>query len=178
LSLEEKNINSNTIALFPGSRIQEIKKHLPILNQTVKLLKQKNSKLNYILNVPLNIPVSMVKSYIDSSIEVVQKKSSDVFSMSSAAIVTSGTATLECAIANTPFIVIYKTSFVSWIIVKIFLSVPFICIVNLLANKKIIPELIQQKSNPKNISQHLLRIMDNPEKIKMDLLKVKKSFKI
>ena len=173
LSLEEKNINSNTIALFPGSRIQEIKKHLPILNQTVRLLKQKNSKLNYILNVPVNIPVSMVKSYIDSSIEVVQKKSSDVFSMSSAAIVTSGTATLECAIANTPFIVIYKTSFVSWIIVKIFLSVPFICIVNLLANKKIIPELIQQKSNPKNISQHLLRIMDNPEKIKKDLLKVK-----
>jgi lipid-A-disaccharide synthase len=70
--------------------------------------------------------------------------------------------------------VIYKTSFVSWLIAKLFLSVPFICIVNLLANKKIIPELIQRKSNPQNISQQLLSIMNNPENMKNDLLKIKR----
>ena len=174
LLIKEKDIESKTIALFPGSRMQEIKKHLPILNQTAKLLKQKNPKLDFILNVPPNISIDMIQSLVNQNIKVVQKKSSDIFLASSAAIVTSGTATLECAISNTPFVVIYKTSFVSWLIAKLFLSVPFICIVNLLANKKIIPELIQKKSNPQNISQHLLSIMNNPENMKNDLLKIKR----
>tara|TARA_Y100001934_G_C12015869_1_gene614445 strand:- start:355 stop:762 length:408 start_codon:yes stop_codon:yes gene_type:complete len=115
----------------------------------------------------------MVKSFIDSNIEVVQKKSSYIFSNSCAAVVTSGTATLECAIANTPFVVIYKTSFISWIIAKIFLSVPFICIANLLANKKIVPELVQNESNPENILKHLLEVLNKSEEIKSDLLDVK-----
>ena len=173
LLIKDKNIKANTIALFPGSRIQEIQKHLPILNKTAQLLKKKNSQFNFVLNVPANISVNMVKSFIDSNIEVVQKKSSYIFSNSCAAVVTSGTATLECAIANTPFVVIYKTSFISWIIAKIFLSVPFICIANLLANKKIVPELVQNESNPENILKHLLEVLNKSEEIKSDLLDVK-----
>ena len=164
--------NSQTIALFPGSRSQEIKKHLPLLNKTSRVLKEKNPHLNFILNITPGLSKQKIQSLVDKNIKVVQEKSSDVFLKSCGAIVTSGTATLECAITKTPFVVIYKTSFISWLIAKSFLSVPFICIVNLLANKEIIPELVQKEATPQKIANQLLKILNNSKKIKKDLKKV------
>ena len=167
--------NSKTIALFPGSRSQEIKKHLPLLNKTSRVLKEKNPHLNFILNITPGLSKQKIQSLVDKNIKVVQEKSSDVFLKSCGAIVTSGTATLECAITKTPFVVIYKTSFISWLIAKSFLSVPFICIVNLLANKEIIPELVQKEATPQKIANQLLKILNNSKKIKKDLKEVKDS---
>lgn len=172
---KESPDSSQTIALFPGSRPQEIKKHLPLLNKTSQVLKEKNPHLNFILNITPGLSTQKIQPLVDKNIKVVQEKSSDVFLKSCAAIVTSGTATLECAIAKTPFIVIYKTSFISWLIAKSFLSVPFICIVNLLANKEIIPELVQREATPKKIANQLLNILNNSKKMKKNLTKVKDS---
>lgn len=166
---------TKTIALFPGSRSQEINKHLPLLNKTVKILNEKNPELKFVLNITSSFLIDKIQSKVNPNIKVVQKKSSDIFLNSCAAIVTSGTATLECAITKTPFVVIYKTSFLSWFIAKSFLSVPFICIVNLLANKEIIPELIQKDANPNNIANHLLKTINNSKKIKSNLGHIKSS---
>ena len=167
--------NSQTIAFFPGSRSQEIKKHLPLLNRTSQLLKEKNPHLNFILNIAPGLSTQKTQSLVHKNIKVVQEKSSDVFFKSCGAVVTSGTATLECAITKTPFVVIYKTSFISWLIAKSFLSVPFICIVNLLANKEIIPELVQKEATPQKIADQLLKILNNSKKVKKDLKDVKDS---
>ena len=147
----DKHKQPNTVALFPGSRHQEIKKHLPLLNLVAKKLKKERPSLRFIMNISPSHSIEEVQSQLVSDIRVVQKNSSDVFMSCSAAVVTSGTATLECAITETPFIVIYKASLLSWLIAKFLLSVPFICIVNLLANKEIVPELVQGDASVLNI---------------------------
>ena len=118
------------------------------------------------MNISPGQSIEKVQSQLIPDISVVQKNSSDIFMSCSAAVVTSGTATLECAITETcifkklmknkPLVVIYKASFFSWLIAKFLLSVPFICIVNLLANKEIVPELIQSDASVINISKKFL----------------------
>ena len=152
----DKHKRPDTVALFPGSRYQEIKKHLPLLNLVAKKLKQKRPNLKFIMNISPGQSIEKVQSQLIPDISVVQKNSSDIFMSCSAAVVTSGTATLECAITETPLVVIYKASFFSWLIAKFLLSVPFICIVNLLANKEIVPELIQSDASVINISKKFL----------------------
>ena len=171
----DKHKRPDTVALFPGSRYQEIKKHLPLLNHVAKKLKQRRPNLRFIMNISPGQSVEEIQSQLIPDISVVQKNSSDIFMSCSAAVVTSGTATLECAITETPFVVIYKASFFSWLIAKFLLSVPFICIVNLLANKEIVPELIQSDANAINISKKILNIIENPKQMKNDLLQVKNS---
>ena len=127
------------------------------------------------MNISPGQSIEKVQSQLIPDISVVQKNSSDIFMSCSAAVVTSGTATLECAITETPLVVIYKASFFSWLIAKFLLSVPFICIVNLLANKEIVPELIQSDASVINISKKILNIIENPKQMKNDLLQVKNS---
>ena len=171
----DKHKRPDTVALFPGSRYQEIKKHLPLLNLAAKKLKQERPNLKFIMNISPTQSIEEVQPHLIPDISVVQKNSSDVFMSCSAAVVTSGTATLECAITETPFVVIYKASFLSWLIAKFLLSVRFICIVNLLANKEIVPELIQRDANVSSISKKILYLIDNPTQMKNDLLQVKSS---
>ena len=71
------------------------------------------------------------------------------------AIVASGTATLECAATKTPMIVIYKMSCLSWFITKRFVKTPFASIVNIIANKKLFPELLQRELTAQNIIKHV-----------------------
>jgi lipid-A-disaccharide synthase len=81
----------------------------------------------------------------------------------SAALVTSGTATLETALAGVPMIVIYKVNRLSYEIGRRLISVPFISLVNLIAGREIVPELIQQETRPEIISAAMRRSFDNPE---------------
>ena len=77
-----------------------------------------------------------------------------------AAISASGTATLECAMANLPTVVCYKMSYLNWILFNLFGKVKYISIVNLIAKKKIIPELIQHKMTSKNIIKKIFPYLD------------------
>jgi lipid-A-disaccharide synthase len=70
-------------------------------------------------------------------------------------IVASGTASLECAVTTKPLIVIYKTSWLSWLITKQFVKIPFACIANILAGEKIIPELLQKDFTVTGLTRHV-----------------------
>ena len=127
-----------SISFFPGSRLQEIRRHVPVINKIIQNLLINNTKLNFIVSLAkgvdpkeLDILAKINNVAIDSS------ESINTFRSSSVSVIASGTATLECALSNTPMIVIYKTSFISWFIAKIFLKIPFISIVNILAKKKL-----------------------------------------
>ena len=76
---------------------------------------------------------------------------------------TSGTATLEGAISNTPLAVVYKTSWLSWIIARLFLRVPFISIINILNKTKLVEEFLQHEANPKNIASYIIKHIENPQ---------------
>ena len=88
----------------------------------------------------------------------------DLLAASDVVLVTSGTATLEVMLHKKPMVIAYKTNWLTYIIVKLMLKVPFIGLPNLLAKKAIVPELIQQRATPKALSQELLALLDSVEK--------------
>ena len=165
----------NTIALFPGSRDQEINKHLPILKKTIAHLKNIDESFSFLLCLAPEINIKNLTRFIDSTGVRVTTNSSEAFQKSAAAIVASGTATLEAAIAQTPTVVIYKTSIISWIIAKCFLSLKFVSMVNILANKEIFKELLQREAQPKKIANEVLLSLKNSKEIINKLSKTTKA---
>tara|TARA_B100000965_G_scaffold8180_1_gene6362 strand:- start:38126 stop:39244 length:1119 start_codon:yes stop_codon:yes gene_type:complete len=165
----------NTIALFPGSRDQEIKKHLPILKKTITYLKSINESFSFLLCLAPEVNIKKLKGFIDSTNVSVTTSSNEAFQKSSAAIIASGTATLEAAIAQTPTVVIYKTSIISWIIAKYFLSLKFVSMVNILANKEVFKELLQRDAQPEKIANEVVLSLKNSEEIINKLSKITKN---
>jgi lipid-A-disaccharide synthase len=93
------------------------------------------------------------------NVRLIENDAYNLLINSKAAVVTSGTATLETALLNVPQVVIYKTSAISYSIAKSFIKVPFISLVNLIAGKKVIKELIQQQMSEELISKELKLLM-------------------
>ena len=143
------------IVLLPGSRQQEIDYHWPIFLKTVSMLNKKMPSVQTVVVKYNNVKLNPVPDHI--KIEVSMRSA---MKYGTAAISSSGTATLECALANLPTVVCYKMSYVNWILFKFFGKVKYISIVNLIANKKIIPELIQHRMTAKNIINKIFPYLD------------------
>ena len=111
-----------------------------------------------------HLPFTLYEQFLSgiSNVEVVIGDMKKVLSCSEAAIVTSGTATLETALLGVPQIVVYKGSSLSYRIAKRLIKVRFISLVNLIADKLLVPELIQVDCNPAKMKEELIRIL-NPE---------------
>ncbi len=143
------------IVLLPGSRQQEIDYHWPIFLKTVSMLNKKMPSVQTVVVKYNNVKLNPVPDHI--KIEVSMRSA---MKYGTAAISSSGTATLECALANLPTVVCYKMSYVNWILFKFFGKVKYISIVNLIANKKIIPELIQHRMTAENIINKIFPYLD------------------
>ncbi len=155
--IEQNNLtNLPIIAILPGSRKQEVKLKLPVMLEAVKDLK------NYqivIAGAP-SLDPSFYSEFIHSeSVKIVHGKTYDLLSTSEAAIVTSGTATLETAILNIPEVVCYKTSGVSYSIAKRLIKIKYISLVNLIMDREVVKELIQHDCNPEKIKYELSLIL-------------------
>jgi lipid-A-disaccharide synthase len=174
--LNYKNQSEKSISFFPGSRLQEIRRHVPIIKKIIEKLLIENTDLTFIVSLTKGID----KKELDilstiNSVLIDTSESINTFNNSSVSIIASGTATLECALSNTPLIVIYKTSFISWFIAKMFLKTPFISIVNILAQKKIVSEYIQYDINIKTICSEIIDLLNNSTSIKKELKKMTKT---
>ncbi len=143
-----------TVALLPGSRPKEIKKHLPLLLKTTRLLRKE--KINFILVKHPGITAELFKEAYTCNIAVIDNIENPAIAYVDAAISSSGTATLELALKKIPAVVIYKTGFLSWMILKNIVKTDYISIVNILAKDRIFPELIQYKATPENIAGQLM----------------------
>ena len=158
------------IVLLPGSRQQEIDYHWPIFLKTVAILNKKTPGVQTIVVKYNNVTLNPVPAHI--KIEVSMRSA---MKYGTAAISSSGTATLECALANLPTVVCYKMSYINWILFNFFGEVKYISIVNLIANKRIIPELIQHKMNPDNLTKKIFPYLDiKSNKRKATIKKYKK----
>ena len=133
------NKEKEIVSLLPGSRAHEINSMLPIF------LTLKNHFQNYefIVAGVKNVNESVYLPALDLNVKVVFSQTYDLLSHSKLAIVTSGTASLECALFNVPQIVCYKTSGISYFIGKTFVNISFISIVNIILKKGVVDELIQ-----------------------------------
>ncbi|MDA9213169.1 lipid-A-disaccharide synthase [Flavobacteriaceae bacterium] len=145
------------IAILPGSRKQEIKK---ILNTVIKIVDYFPDHQFIVAGAP-NIELSYYKSILKNKrIKVIENKSYEILSISTAAIVTSGTATLETALFKVPQVVCYKSSYFSYFIAKLIVNIKYISLVNLIMDQQIVKELIQQDCNKDKIRNELEKILD------------------
>jgi lipid-A-disaccharide synthase len=144
------------IALLPGSRKQELQNMAPVLASVVKKFPQ----LQFVVAAVNNLnPAFYEELAASANVTLVHEDTYNILLNANSAIVTSGTATLETALFKVPQTVVYKTSKLTYWIVKLVIKVPFISLVNLIAGKEVIKELIQEKANTEDISKELTALM-------------------
>lgn len=143
------------VALLPGSRKQELQYMMRAMLDVVRKFPQ----AQFIIAGVSNLPKELYGPARDAGIKVVFDQTYDLLHHASAAVVTSGTATLETALFRIPQVVVYRTSPVSYAIAKRLIQVPFISLVNLIAGQKVVTELIQQDYNVEKLSQELNLIL-------------------
>jgi len=156
------------IALLPGSRDQEIKKILP---EMINIIKNFKNYSFYICAAPSQKRSTYLKYIKDKNIEkvkIVENQTYEILSKSSAALVTSGTATLETALFKVPQVVCYKSSWISIMIGRFLLrNLKYISLVNLILDKEVVKELIQENLNEKNLTSELNKILEGDHRINM-----------
>ena len=156
------------IALLPGSRDQEIKKILP---EMINIIKNFKNYSFYICAAPSQKRSTYLKYIKDKNIEkvkIVENQTYEILSKSSAALVTSGTATLETALFKIPQVVCYKSSWISIMIGRFLLrNLKYISLVNLILDKEVVKELIQENLNEKNLTSELKNILEGENRNNM-----------
>lgn len=145
------------IALLPGSRKQELTNMMHVMLQVVK----KFPNAQFVIAGVDNIGATFYEPAIKAGIKVIYNQTYDLLHHANAAIVTSGTATLETALFRVPQVVVYKTSGISYAIAKRLIRVPYISLVNLIADRKAVAELIQDDYNVEKLSQELNLILSS-----------------
>jgi lipid-A-disaccharide synthase len=145
------------IAILPGSRQQEVK---AMLDKMVKIIPFFPGYRFVIAGVS-NLPAEFYEKFRrENLVEVVYDQTYDLLSNSTAALVTSGTATLETALFKVPQVVVYRASTITYLIVKALIKVKYISLVNLIADKEVVTELIQDNFNQENLKKELRKILD------------------
>ena len=151
------------IALLPGSRKQEIKKTLSVMLSLVDVY----PNYQFVIAGAPSQEYKFYKTFINKqNIRFVPNKTYDLLSVSTAALVTSGTATLETALFKVPQVVCYKGSNISYQIAKRIITLKYISLVNLIMDKKVVTELIQNDFNTKQLKNELDIILDPYERTK------------
>jgi lipid-A-disaccharide synthase len=162
------------VALLPGSRKQEILKKLPIMLQVTPSFESVHFIVAKAPAIELSFYNELLQPYPDVS---VTDRTYELLKTAEAALVTSGTATLETALFAVPEVVCYKGSAISYQIAKRVIRVKYISLVNLIMDKLVVKELIQDELTPSNLTKELNDILFNPDRrkeIEMDYATLKK----
>jgi lipid-A-disaccharide synthase len=170
-------IEHSILVLLPGSRQQEVDRHWPVFLKTVSVLRGFIPDLQIIVGKAPNVKLLNVPDNFR-----VEQNARKAMMVGTAALVSSGTATLECAVEGTPMVVCYKLSSISWLIAKSMTNVNYSSMVNLIANKELVPEFLQNEMKPENIVTALTPLLDTKSKKRETMLdgfdKIRKSLGI
>ena len=159
--------DDRVVGLFPGSRKQEIRRHLPVLLETVKLLRRFQPELKFILAEAPGVPTRLYDKLMQGTAGIVRAfgVSHAILAHANACIVKSGSTTVEAAYYGNPFIVFYQTAPLSYLIGKRIIRVPFIAMANLLAGERAVPELIQHEVTAENLCGAIMPLLNVPSEI-------------
>ncbi|NPA25670.1 MAG: lipid-A-disaccharide synthase, partial [Deltaproteobacteria bacterium] len=155
------------IALIPGSRKGEIRRMLPLMLTTARLYQRRRPESRFLIPVAPSVAPAFIEEFIPDSfrgfVTVRKQPLSRALEDVVFALVTSGTATLETALAEVPMVVLYKVNPFSYELGKRLISVPFISLVNLIAGCQVVPELIQNEALPEKVSAALRSGLDDAD---------------
>ncbi|MEE8409278.1 MAG: lipid-A-disaccharide synthase [Myxococcota bacterium] len=159
------------VALLPGSRRKEVTRHLPMMLAAVQLLKREFPEVHAVIPVASTIPRKLVEDLvrktgqlatIATTITIVDGQATDTLVAADAAVVASGTSTLQAALLGRPMVVVYRVSWLTFQILKRLVNVAHIALVNLVAGRRLVPELIQNDFTVRNLEKELRGILSDP----------------
>jgi len=157
-----------TVALLPGSRPQEVSTNLPVMLDAATRLTL-NRKLQFVVAVAPTIDsrwleTTLLECYVGrATVRTAVHATYDAMQHSEVAVVASGTATLEAALRERPMVVVYRVSALTWLVGKLLVHVPYYSMVNILAKKELVPELMQHDFNAANVATRVEYLLDHPE---------------
>jgi lipid-A-disaccharide synthase len=158
------NPNAKTIGLLPGSRKSEIKYLLPIMLSSAQLLQKHYPELQFVLPLASSLSEKDLSPYLATTnipITITKNQPYDTIQICDAIIAASGTATLEIALLSVPMVIIYKSSFINYLLAKLFLKIPYLGLCNILLQRCIVKELLQYKAKPAAIAKEIITILDD-----------------
>ncbi|MEO5376445.1 MAG: lipid-A-disaccharide synthase [Magnetococcus sp. DMHC-6] len=150
------------VVLLPGSRSGELQRHLEVMVSTCHQLAQRLSKVQFILALAENLSLEEVENF---PWPIRQGMTQELLAASDAALVASGTATLEAALLDAPMVVIYRVNFFTYEIGRRVIQVPFISLANLVVQRELVKERIQKMANPDLLADDLFTLLTDSEQI-------------
>jgi len=156
------------IALLPGSRSSEVKSLLPVMMEAAERVVDLIPEAQFVLPMASTVSRGLVDSIIDQFAVDVTVANTYRYNLRAAcdfAWVASGTATLETAFLGVPMIIVYKTSWLTWMIGKRVVNLPYIGLANVVAGERIVPELLQDEATGQNLADRTMQILMNPAQV-------------
>jgi lipid-A-disaccharide synthase len=160
------NLAAPVIGFLPGSRVSEVRSLLPIMLRAGQRLEDRIENIRFVLSCAPSIDAALMRSILDEhplrQVELTDEPVSTLFPKCHLAVVASGTVTLEAAICGTPIIITYAVSPLSYWLGRALIHVDHIGLVNLIAGKRIVPELVQRQATPEAICDAAFGLMSDP----------------
>jgi lipid-A-disaccharide synthase len=171
--------HERVIALLPGSRAHEVQVLMPILLDAAEKLARYQPGTQFLLAQASTIQDNLLQPFLQQSrvpVTVVKEQSSEVLAVSDFGLVKSGTAILQAAVVGTPMVLLYRISSLEWWIASFFKRVEWIGLVNLVAGRSVVPELVQSAATGQRLYEEAVRILDDRvvyDEMKRELAKVR-----
>ena len=182
-SREKYSLNTGvkTIGLLPGSRMNEVNSLLDVMIQAAERIRSELGSCQFLLPIADSINPDLIRHRLGANplgIQLIQGETYDVMNSCDTLIIASGSATLEAGILGCPMVIVYKLNPLTYWLARLWIKIPFVGLVNIVAGEGVVPELIQHKVTAENISSEVLAMLRTPEKeqaVRDRLLKIRKS---
>lgn len=155
---------ARVVALLPGSRANEVRSLLPVLLDAAARLRRDDPKTQFILAQASTIPDNLLQPLLQQSavpVTVVPEQASEVMAAADLVLVASGTATLQAAVVGTPMILLYRAPWFTYHVAKRLIRVQWIGLVNLVAGRSVVPELIQHEATGARVYDEARRLLND-----------------
>ncbi len=177
-ALERQAESNPTVGLLPGSRDREIARHLPVMLDAARILAERIKNIKFVISVAPAVGKQYVEAIIAKhkaliNFEMIEGRVDEVFEKCRLVVAASGTVTLESAISGTPMVIIYKLSPISYWLGRVLIRVKHIGLVNLIAGKRVVPELLQGEASPSKIADTVFEMLNDVpglERLRNELL--------
>src|SRR5437870_2459932 len=160
------------VGLFPGSREREVKKIFPVMRQAALELSHQDHDLRFVVSAASEPLAELIRAdlckHATGKFSIVTGDARSVMGRVNVGMVASGTATLEAALSELPFVLIYRVAWLTYLAARLVVKVDYLGMPNVLANREIVPEFIQHKAQPRAIAAAVARLLtDKTERTRM-----------
>jgi len=155
-----------TIALLPGSRSREIERIFPAMLEAAERIQERHPDVQFVVPVAITLREEALRpalaSHATLDVRLVAGRADEVVGASDVALVKSGTSTLETALMQRPMVVVYKMAWLSYWVARLLVRMSHFALVNILAGRTVVPELLQQEASPERMAAEIERLLSDP----------------